>query len=491
MVSKLYQWANECEAWYGDMQAQRSDELTAVRDRRREAWVVSPLFVGQLLHERTRIFERLRVLGYEEEIEILTTAAADTNANVLLGGLNDKHWMKDPKELTERSESQVRSALAALADNDRGWKAITKSATADMDVVRKRLAADRELQVYSSRFIVLSAFARGLLDRLEEFAWLPLPRKRDILSVKEYVESPRIIGRPLPPVGAEDLTEANLLDMMQAVAEVDQGTVALSCIKSCKRRLADALRTNGYDMPADPDAALSLATSLFICITNLKGHSARCLTSIMQYQEALAHRCPRLPVGDDIDAEVTRTTMHWYTDDRAEWRRLAAEQTYGPEERIVRFTAASAKAAEVVTMAGLDPATATFDDMDDLDPWFLCTCRTCTHLGGEKVGEGDAYDWRHAVRYTVLSLSLCIHPARTGSAHPALQAAVAPPHHRGGDGPSRGPRLHVLHARLPRSPSQPHGVEVPPVWSLSDVCRPAPGAPAQKVCFCVHRWPRN
>jgi hypothetical protein len=37
MVSKLYQWANECEAWYGDMQAQRSDELTAVRDRRREA----------------------------------------------------------------------------------------------------------------------------------------------------------------------------------------------------------------------------------------------------------------------------------------------------------------------------------------------------------------------------------------------------------------------------------------------------------------------
>jgi hypothetical protein len=59
----------------------------------------------RLSHGRTRIFERLRALGYDEEIEILTTAAADTNANVLLGMLNDKHWMKDPKELTERSES--------------------------------------------------------------------------------------------------------------------------------------------------------------------------------------------------------------------------------------------------------------------------------------------------------------------------------------------------------------------------------------------------
>jgi hypothetical protein len=150
---------------------------------------------------------------------------------------------------------------------------------------------------------------------------------------------------------------------------------------------AHALMQNALAAPADL-AKLDLATSIFTC-THCRHNnvSYRPPTFALSHVQALEHRCRYSARTDDL-------MEHNWASPPETYLRIARQfvEGTGGDGDIVFCERASLRAADLVRMCGLDPATATFEEMDRLDARFLCSCNDCVYSGRVRV-----MHWRHMV----------------------------------------------------------------------------------------------
>jgi hypothetical protein len=147
-------------------------------------------------------------------------------------------------------------------------------------------------------------------------AWrspLQLPLTENLFEVEECVEFPKIIHGALLAEGEEPVDTETPKGIAEAILDIGVHKILNACTACAKARLADALRQGGWAVPADANAALSLATSLFLCITPGLG----CVYGPMSPLDALAHRCPCLRNGAG-ESTSARLTKHWYDPDHAQ-----------------------------------------------------------------------------------------------------------------------------------------------------------------------------
>lgn len=113
----------------------------------------------------------------------------------------------------------------------------------------------------------------------------------------------------------------------------------------------------------DPFARLRLTTSLFTC---------QCSTISMRsfhYDNIIAHSCGKRQLSLSVTSTVS---------DSPKWKILGELPLDQLMERSIKFDdIGSAIAARIIQECGLDPLTATPEDMDTLDVRFTCSCDRC------------------------------------------------------------------------------------------------------------------
>lgn len=126
--------------------------------------------------------------------------------------------------------------------------------------------------------------------------------------------------------------------------------------KSVESKLRD-IASKGYKEGVNPETVVSLATTFFSCTS--------CSLRYLRYPGVIMHKCPQKinfsnTWEDDLDVMIGSS-------------KLSESETYWNNEwTIVVKPEQTEFMASVVSLTGLDPKTATAQDMDVLDPIFEC-----------------------------------------------------------------------------------------------------------------------
>lgn len=129
--------------------------------------------------------------------------------------------------------------------------------------------------------------------------------------------------------------------------------------KDIEFRLRD-IASKGYKEDVDPETVVSLATTFFVCTS--------CSSRYLRYPGVLMHNC--LPTGEGDPDFVIGSS-----------RSSEGEIYWNNEGKIVVKPEHTEFMASVVSLTGLDPKTATAQDMDALDPIFECVSCNDFHEG--------------------------------------------------------------------------------------------------------------
>ena len=125
--------------------------------------------------------------------------------------------------------------------------------------------------------------------------------------------------------------------------------------KDIESQLRD-IASKGYQEDVNPETVVGLATTFFVCTC--------CTLRYMRYPAVLMHRCPAkfssLKWEDELDMMVGSSSLS------------AGETYWHNKETIVVKPKHTEFMASVVSMTGMDPKTATAQDMDALDPIYEC-----------------------------------------------------------------------------------------------------------------------
>jgi hypothetical protein len=280
--------------------------------------------------------------------------------------------VKQPKDLTLRSQYLVYDEHAYSRSEYIAWNSIQPEVVAFMNRVRSWRQVDLQLSSVRQRIELLVS---ALRTRTTSY----LPRAIDLYS---FGPIHALIDRPLENDNADTVA---LDDFTNVVGNFDD--ILAHCRSRRVSHAVDALRASS-DRPLEDvsEDDLNLATSLFRC------HSVGglCSSNAMTLQDVLVHHCP---------TRYWPRREHWFILDRQQQAELVSHWVDGAggNGTLRVHLEARARAVHLIKLAGLDPESSTFDDMDALNPLFECSCLPCvwrTQRDQRRV----ILDWRQAVR---------------------------------------------------------------------------------------------
>jgi len=154
----------------------------------------------------------------------------------------------------------------------------------------------------------------------------------------------------------DKLTEAHLESIRLALDDLN-----VEWQENIKNELIEIVSSSSEDT-VDPETALDLATTFFACTTCYR-------LRFLRYPNVIMHKCT--------------TTLDWQSSNEGDkqtrfLRNHFKETLWNTKKDIVIRPEHTAFVAELVRLAGLDPKTATVQEMDALDPIFECV--SCNHF---------------------------------------------------------------------------------------------------------------
>jgi hypothetical protein len=244
-----------------------------------------------------------------------------------------------------------------------------------MDDLRLKCQVDTQLRTLYNRMKTLVSVLQA---RTTSYA----PRLIDLYSFETIR---LILDRPLE----DDEDSVTTESFAEALSDYD------AVIAHCEhKRRSDLLGALGIRTGMEDHPRLHLAASVFTCQAQDCGTGS----GELSLGEALSHRC-----SDRYWADYTPrlNEYEWAVTDRTEQVKLVSKWVAGSGASNGIMMAHTAKrAAQIVQLAGLDPALATVADMDAADPWFECKpsyCYTCQSRTQGLIGHKAVYGWRSAV----------------------------------------------------------------------------------------------
>jgi hypothetical protein len=253
------------------------------------------------------------------------------------------------------------------------WNNLKSDALAFMGQVREWREVDEQLSPLETR-------VTSLVHVLKLLTLTWIPRVIDLYTL-DFIRE--IIERPL--VDGEDTVDPHDFEV---VLTVDLEAILAQCRTRRVSQLLEALRTcENSPAGALNEDHLRLATSVFVC-KPWSGCSTR--SRYMHASEMLVHRCY---------SKYSASREDWTVHDPYEQLRVVCSWVLGAgsdndvevDEEIRR------RIATVVRLAGLDPLTATVEDMNRTDAWFECTTRYCRYFWRDSIRPVTMLDWKHAV----------------------------------------------------------------------------------------------
>jgi hypothetical protein len=377
---RAFQHAYQCTKWFERQKSQRHGDLQANRQNRKNAYVYFLAIQQHRVLPNFSIAEHLCGLGYGRDIEWMQAYINPASyRRELQNEFDSLKSVKQPKELTPRSMFVISHGKRNGLPKCAVWSNIKTEVVNFMDQIRANRETEARLKTLKQRVEHLVSVTREHTAPHD----CP-PHIADLDSIPTIRE---LLDRPLAN-GQDTVTRAIFA---QVVVNFDE-TVA-HCRQHRRDALLSHLRVDGVPLPAEAD--LALATSIFEC----PAHVSSWLCSrggFLSAAEMRAHRC----LGWGLRAEVGRPGRRdWDVRERQAQLDLVCSwipDAGGPGHVGVQ-AAVRERAARIVALAGLDPASATAEEMDAVGAWFVCSslCLVCKYRATK--GQRPIHNWRHAV----------------------------------------------------------------------------------------------
>ncbi|PPR01424.1 hypothetical protein CVT24_001898 [Panaeolus cyanescens] len=277
----------------------------------------------QLQMERKKqIVEHIRKMGWGEEID---KAGGDFPSNRL-------HLISFiyQKNITPRILSNWESYLRSI-----------------MQSMKNERLAREQRSCWKTRMTKFSNIASPLIVGLSERE--PRPGLRDVFECQRVKD---LVFKTSPEVTLEDIDFGFVNELLPEIVQHWRESASAQLVAKIRS-------TMGVQHDIDPSTVLSLATSVFACDDRYP-----CFKRSLWFSDALAHPCCTPPSSqNDVGMENEPTYLHFA---RKPWSAKTLQF------RKFDYNVIS----QVVELCGLDPATATIEQMNALDHVFECTkCR--------------------------------------------------------------------------------------------------------------------
>ncbi|KAH9851974.1 hypothetical protein C2E23DRAFT_757784 [Lenzites betulinus] len=352
-------YAEAVRSWVKDQEIKRDQERQGVRQRRFEVILV-----------------RLREVGWGPELDFLGQDGIDKIK---------KGVVRKPYQLTETSWLRVLAALDKPLNETREDRILAELCA----VLRPRFAALEEALV--AHYVTIPRNAR--MDCRPKYIDLALiPECRAIIDVP----------------ASETVTAEDFAAVIPAVVEKWEANI--------KKELTAYIQPLLGDIASGVDP-LTLAIAVFECCSS---------TAALQWPDILAHQCrhgdqsdgyascfhtagTRLEVLEGNDAytyaakalnrtlDLPRYHRDYYREHKVPFRLSALVSSKRGRENVDRMR-------KIVSACGLDPASATIEELDQADMWLECQCIVCNERRPRKLKSLQppavlAQQWRGAFRY--------------------------------------------------------------------------------------------
>ncbi|KAJ6575478.1 hypothetical protein B0H19DRAFT_987683 [Mycena capillaripes] len=379
--------AAECKSWVDSLTRERWDELDGIRHKR-----------------RAEISEKLEELGFIEELEYLDGLVGGYGLRPALCLFDDHPDIKVPKPLTARTWKNIESRLVDYMH----------------EVKAHRLAADRLRVVRQREKVAVSSWVQF---RLRYPAERLLPSGTDILSwekVKAIIELPSCVPTKykddsvLPEVLALDAATGDDEKMdIKIISPASFIRVFESMTAFISKWEQERTKALGEETPVGPQyfqwrrspsehmKALQLAACVFTCEDKFSIHRAyhhyQCgAYPAMWFPEFLHHPCNTVTNKQVDDEDVPENPLFKASKEigwcrRKEW----SPKTIFFDEK------ASRAVKRVLEACGLDYNVVTTQEMDVMDPRFICLkCSYGAKCDGQR--PRMVMPWRNAVQHCML-----------------------------------------------------------------------------------------
>lgn len=365
-----------CESWAKSQNQSRELELRQLREGRKAA-----------------IIQKLKDLGWAQDI-----------AGIRYPDSLDQHKLVDrPQRLTEKIWSHIKDPILEY-----------------MELMRqKRLQRERNALIIIRKAVAVEVFRTFKKAKiLEGNQVMPeAPDFCDFGPVKEIINRPadvEVVAStfdwtiPLLP----DLISSWRSKVDAAMAEVVKQSIFVKLPEDSENPEYSRRSQPANVILSDEQALQKVkrAATAFVCKNCAPEDESddpwsyytpppRRPTQLLFYPQVLMHSCLTRQYGrlDELVHDPSKSLGSYGLLERTCWRAQLNVDNY-----------ASGIAEAVIRYVGLDPTTATSDDMDQLDDRFIC--RSCSKKSPAQGGSGDGsenfwYDWRSLVAH----LAFCLH----------------------------------------------------------------------------------
>jgi hypothetical protein len=218
-----------------------------------------------------------------------------------------------------------------------------------------------------------------------------------VMDLYSRLDIRAILERPLDDNGENTVDRTSFVDVL---ADFD------AILKYARAQriatLLAALRAKSNTPQAITEADLDRPTCLFRCT------GSNCEVDVMNSATALVHRCETYRV-DDYDEEFS--TAEWRMTEPMERMQhvcVHVVQLAGGQATFEMDSEAIGRAEMAMTLAGIDPIHTTISDIDSVDPWFSCSCTSCTPAKRGFHTKKAVFSWRQLVSHHLQSTGFTV-----------------------------------------------------------------------------------
>lgn len=321
-----------------------------------------------LMPRFVRIFQRLKDLGYGNEVERLN----EVDPTILSEHPSIK---QTTKELTERGElpDLYTSTYTPLSVNDLAWATMLPALVELMEDTRGKIQRKQRKYLLKKRLRLVSVVYEDYKRSRSRTEIIPSPA--DICSV------PQVMAMLENPAPDAYISSESFVELQEQISRLcDEWVVSknLELISLMPRIPADLV-------PGSAESwRLELATTFFQC--------SECIEPI-SYPRVLVHRCLTAIRLGNRNREDDRALL--YTS-------LDCEPWNTGCDRVSYFNAAEVSARSVLQGYGLNADVVTATDLKDMDKWLECL--RCAH----RTKGRPVFKWQKAVSDLLDLLHLCV-----------------------------------------------------------------------------------
>jgi hypothetical protein len=250
-----------------------------------------------------------------------------------------------------------------------------------MKPVRPLRQANDWLEVLKRRATLLSSL---LVERCPSHVIAPC-----VMDLYSRLDVRSILERPLDDDGRDTVDKFCFTGIL---ADFD---AVLAYVRAERTNtMLVALRAKSDTPDAVTEADLDRPTSLFRCTAADRD----CTSGVMNSVTALIHRCER-HLFYTIQSRGTSLTELQLMDPLERMRFVCAQvRVSGGQADIELDPRAIVRVEQFMTLLDVDPVEVTMAYLDELDPWFSCSCPYCTTPGNQgSHSTKSVTDWRHLV----------------------------------------------------------------------------------------------